>query len=76
MSLFLYRLKCFDDLDNKIIETQGIIWGNTYAKAMANLESYYGDDIVEILYLFALEEDIPLELSTATYEVVKIESNK
>lgn len=76
MSLFLYRLTYFNNSDNKVIETQGMIWGIDYTNAMRNLEQHYDKDIVEILYLFALEEDVPLELSTATYEAVKIEADE
>ena len=47
----LYKVKFFDNTEETITEECGVIITENYTNAAHQLESYYGNDLVEILYL-------------------------
>jgi hypothetical protein len=51
----LYKVKFFDNTEEKITEECGIIIAESYTNATHQLESYYGNELVEISYLSLYE---------------------
>ena len=46
-----YTLKIWDDIDSEEVIRSGVICADNYSKAMEILESYYGDEILDVLCL-------------------------
>lgn len=50
-----YEVQIYDEFsekENKYEIIHGVTFGNTYTEAMENIESYYGDDIINVkLYM-------------------------
>ena len=46
-----YTLKIWDDIDSEEVIRSGVIYADNYSKAMEILESYYGDEILDVLCL-------------------------
>lgn len=51
---FTYKLTTFDIHNREKIEC-GIVYANTYAQAMEYIEEYYGDEILIVETLFAMD---------------------
>ena len=49
---FEYEIKIFESDEKTERIVHGITFGNNYADAVENIESYYGDTIIEILHVF------------------------
>ena len=58
----LYKIRYNGCTGTEEIECGLAYCDGTYANAMEKIEEYYGDDIIEILYLF-VGGDGPLQLS-------------
>lgn len=51
----LYKVRFFSHSEERVIEESGIIIAENYSDAAHQLESYYGNDIVEISYICLYE---------------------
>lgn len=61
---FEYEVQVYDEFSEKVNKYEvihGITFANTYAEAMENIESYYGDTIIDIK-LYMNEEQSVYEL--------------
>ena len=71
---FTYKLTTFDIYNREKIEC-GILYADTYTQAMKQIEEYYGDEILIIETLFAMDsgpviidEDVMHKLIKGEYE--------
>lgn len=51
---FLFKVETLHETTP--VRQAGIIHGETYSDAMENLENYYGDTLIAVEYLFAMED--------------------
>lgn len=56
---FIYSCIFFDEIDNKKVNATGVVYSDTYANAVAELEKYYGTTIDHIK-IHALEGEPPV----------------
>lgn len=63
-----FTVKIWDDLNKKEEICHGITFADNYTKAMKKIEKYYGDDIMEVLYIALLEEE-------SIYEIEETQDN-
>lgn len=59
---FIYSCRVWNDIDQMDEMRQGCTFANTWNEAMKNVESYYGDDLINC-ELTMLEDSPILELS-------------
>lgn len=59
-----YSAIVYDEMNYHTEQVYGITFANTYTEAMENIESYYGESIVDIR-LFMNEENSVYELNQA-----------
>lgn len=63
-----YTIKIYDEIDGFTKTVSGVTFSDTYTEAMSNIEDYYGDTIVCIEYMEALEEGLVYEFSETEKE--------
>lgn len=51
---FVYKLTTFDIHDKEKIEC-GLVYADTYTQAMSQIEDYYGEEILIVETLFAMD---------------------
>lgn len=73
---FLYKVNYFDEFNTTYPKVCGITFAEDYTQAMKNIESWYGDTIVEIESLFCLEDSTILEIPQTTYNILKKDDSK
>ena len=71
---FVYKLTTFDVYGKEKIEC-GLIYADTYVQAMSQIEDYYGEEILIVETLFAMDvgpviidEDVMHKLIKGEYE--------
>ena len=69
---FTYHVRYWDYVDNIVRVQQGVTFGETFAAAMANVESHYGTDMIECSIVGVSEAQNVIELSAR--EVQQLES--
>ena len=53
-----YRLKIWDEIDNKEEIRSGVVAADTITEAMKEIEDYYGDEIMEVQMLKAIVDGV------------------
>lgn len=53
-----YRLKIWDEIDEKEEMRSGIVAADTITEAMKEIEDYYGDEIMEVQMLKAITDGV------------------
>lgn len=64
----LYSIIYYDDVDDVLSETKGLIYADHMAHASEILESYYGD--IEEIHIKMFDSGL-VEFDDETYEIVK-----
>lgn len=63
-----YKVRCWDDYENKNYETYGVTIARNYTDAMSNIEGYYGEGLIEVK-LFMQEESSVYEIGNSSNEI-------
>jgi len=63
-----YKVRCWDDYDGKEYEAYGVTLAENYTEAMGNIESYYGEELVEVK-MFMQGEQLIYEIGNDDNEI-------
>ena len=61
MNKYKYKIKWYNEIDDKIEDISGFVFGETYLEAMKNLIGYYGNQEIEKVSLKYVDDtDYPI----------------
>ena len=70
MNKYKYKIKWYNERDDKIEDISGFVFGETYLEAMKNLIGYYGNQEIEKVSLKCVDDtDYPIhEIKNTTFQ--------
>ena len=63
-----YKVRCWDDYEDKEYEAYGVTIAENYTEAMSNIESYYGEELIEVK-MFMQQEQAVYEIGNNDNEI-------
>ena len=53
-----YKVRCWDEYEENEYEAYGVTIAENYTEAMSNIESYYGEELIEVKMFMQQEQSV------------------